>query len=228
MAYLARSFDIHSFRTPHKNSEVELSARNVKNRNPKMQIELLTLFGDEKPTITFDDVPESLKKDTNVGQYIAQLMAQLLTNEILAYFLKLHVFDYVINNKVGKNNAETDLFARQLLIELEPVKYGGPTDRIFAREMICANLIFHHALTCYQECLEDLKNYEKVSKSGLKKKMRECVLYWSLMPLFKNDNTYQSMSYINVTRGLCESEIDFLKFAKDKMKALKFHLTRVV
>ncbi|OBA22781.1 DUF605-domain-containing protein [Metschnikowia bicuspidata var. bicuspidata NRRL YB-4993] len=175
------------------------------------------------------DIPASLKTDKLVAPFIARLAELSEVNPVVSYFCKLYVIEYILSQQLHALSKEIEEFTMQLLDDTEQAKNDpGDVGHVLDSRQLSANLVFVFAFKLFNGCLEDLGSYDGVSKPQLVQKLRATITFWSLFPLFKQDNVAQPVDFAETSAGQCQSEDEFMKFTKDKIKTLKFQLSRLL
>ncbi|GEQ68590.1 hypothetical protein JCM33374_g2258 [Metschnikowia sp. JCM 33374] len=181
--------------------------------------------------ITTASIPESLRNDRQVAPFIARSVELQDVNPVVSYYCKLYVLEHILSQKLHQNGKDIESFTMALLDDTESTK-ASPDDesvrQVLASKQLSLNLVFIFAFKLFNGCLEDLSNYDGVSKPRLAHKLRATINFWSLFALFSAPNELDPVDYDQTTAGQCKTEEEFLAFTKDKAKTLKYQLSRLL
>ncbi|KAM9900000.1 hypothetical protein OXX79_005385 [Metschnikowia pulcherrima] len=179
--------------------------------------------------ITASSIPESLKSDRNVAPFIARSVELAEVNPVVSYYCKLYVLEHILTEKLHQSNKDVEVFTIALLDDTEALK-ASPDDEsvhhVLASRQLSIDFVFVFAFKLYNSCLEDLSNYDG-AKARLAQKLRATINFWSLFPLFAGDSG-DPIDYAKTSGGQANSEDSFLAFTREKVKTLKYQLSRLL
>ncbi|KAJ8144495.1 hypothetical protein OY671_002399 [Metschnikowia pulcherrima] len=179
--------------------------------------------------ITASSIPESLKSDRNVAPFIARSVELAEVNPVVSYYCKLYVLEHILTEKLHQSNKDVEGFTIALLDDTEALK-ASPDDesvhRVLASRQLSIDFVFVFAFKLYNSCLEDLSNYDG-TKPRLAQKLRATINFWSLFPLFAGDSG-DPIDYAKTSGDQADSEDSFLAFTREKLKTLKYQLSRLL
>lgn len=179
--------------------------------------------------ITIQDVPATLKTDRDVAPYIARSLEIHNVNPVVSYYCKIYVLDHILYNKLHVGNADVEKFTIALLDETEATKNStedGDLHKALADRQISANLVLAFGLRLFQSSLEDLSNYDGTNQVQLGSKLRAAINFLSVLKIFDDDSG--EVDFGKITGGKCTTKDEFTKFYKEKVKTLKYQLSRLV
>lgn len=179
--------------------------------------------------ITTQDVPATLKTDRDVTPYIARSLEIHNVNPVVSYYCKVYVLDHILYNKLHVGNPEVEKFTIALLDETEATKNSTDDDdlhKALADRQISANLVLAFGLRLFQSSLEDLSNYDGSNQVQIGSKLRAAINFLSVLKIFDDDSG--EVDFGKITGGKCTTKDEFTKFYKEKVKTLKYQLSRLV
>ncbi|WPK23864.1 hypothetical protein PUMCH_001114 [Australozyma saopauloensis] len=180
--------------------------------------------------ISLEAIPESLRLDKDVTPYINRSIELNDANPVVSYYCKLYVLEHILTLKQHLDNKEVEIFTISLLDETEQTKNSQDDEAlrtVLNSRQLSLNAVFVFAFKIFNSCLEDLSNYDGVSKAKIGSKIKAALNFWSLLLLFSNEKE-ETVDYANTTGGQCKTAEEFAGFCKEKQKALKFQLSRLI
>lgn len=180
--------------------------------------------------ITPDLVPESLKKDRDVAPYIARAAELQAVNPVVSYYCKIYVLDHILSHRLHVGNLEVETFTVALLDDTETIKNSHEDEEVraaLADRQLSVNLVFAFGFRLFTSCLEDLSHYDGSNKIQLASKFRAAINFLSVLKVFTGgDET--SIDFSKTSGGKCATKDEFDAFVKDKIKLLKYQLSRLI
>lgn len=177
-----------------------------------------------------DSVPESLKSDRNVAPYIARATELATVNPVVSYYCKIYVLDHILSNKLHLTSPEVELFTVALLDDTESIKNSSENEEvaaIVADRQLSVNLVFAFAFRLFTSGLEDLLHYDGSNKIQLASKLRATINFLSVLKVFYGGDD-DSIDFSKTSGGKCATRTEFESFIKDKIKTVKYQLSRLI
>lgn len=179
--------------------------------------------------ISVDSIPTSIKQDKNVTQYIMRSVELQTANPVVSYYCKLYVLDYILTNKIHQTSKEVEEFTIGLLDDTEALRSSHEDEsvrKVLDSKQLSINLVFVFAFRLFNSCLEDLK-VDGYDKKQLISKFRAALNFWSLLKVLYGDDESE-IDYSATTAGKCSNKDEFVAFTKEKIKTLKYQLSKVI
>lgn len=176
------------------------------------------------------EVPESLKSDRNVAPFLARSNELVQANPVVSYYCKIYVLDHILSNRLHVGNQEVETFTVSLLDDTETIKTSHDDENVrsvLADRQLSLNLVFAFAFRLFTSSLEDLSHYDGSNKIQLAAKMRAAINFLSVLKVFTGTED-PSLDYAKTSGGKCASRDEFDAFVKDKLKTLKYQLSRLI
>lgn len=181
--------------------------------------------------ISLASIPESLKNDRLVAPFIARLVELSEVNPVVSYYCKLYVLEHILTHKLHQTGKDVETFTIALLDDTEHAKQSSDDEsvrHVLGSKQLSLDFLFVFAFKLFHGCLEDLGAYDGLRKAQLAQKLRVTINFWSLFPLFTSDPGAEPLDYAKTTGGQANTEQEFLAFTKEKLKTLKFQLSRLL
>lgn len=179
--------------------------------------------------ITTESVPPELKSDKEVTPFIVRSVELHTVNPVVSYYCKLYVLEHILSNKLHLQSKEVETFTVALLDDTEATKTAHDDEsvqKVLASKQLSFNLVFVFAFKLYNSCLEELST-PGYNKKQLVGKFRAALNFWLLLKIFSGDDETE-IDFAATTAGKCNSASEFALFTKDKVKTLKYQLSRVI
>lgn len=180
--------------------------------------------------VSVDSIPTSLKSDRNVTPYISRAAELLSVNPVVSYYCKFYVLDHILSNKLHVGNPEVEQFTVSLLDDTEDTKNSHDDENVravLADRQLSVNLVFAFAFRLFTSCLEDLHHYDGSNKIQLASKFRAAINFLSVLKVFTGSED-TSIDFRKTSGGKCATRDEFDGFIKDKIKTLKYQLSRLI
>lgn len=177
-----------------------------------------------------DSIPESLRLDKDVTPFITRSIELEHADPVVSYHCKFYVLDHILTQKLHVGNPEVEAFTLLLLDETEALKVSdsdAALKEVLNNRQLSLNAVFLFAFKIFNSCLEDLNNYDGVSKAKIGSKLKAALNFWSLLLLFYDDKD-DVLDYAKTTGGQCLTVDEFMAFCKEKQKTLKFNLSKLI
>lgn len=177
-----------------------------------------------------ESIPQGLRLDKEVTPFITRSIELENANPVVSYHCKFYVLDHILTQKLHVDNPEVEAFTLLLLDETEALKLSDSDEtlkEVLNNRQLSLNAVFLFAFKIFNSCLEDLNNYDGVSKAKVGSKLKAAINFWSLLLLFYDDKD-GVLDYGNITGGQCPTVEEFKTFCKEKQKSLKFNLSRLI
>lgn len=181
-------------------------------------------------TISLDSVPQAIKSDRDVTPFIARSVEMHTVNPVVSYYCKIYVLDHILSKKLHVGNKEVEIFTIGLLDDTESIKNSHEDEnvqQVLADRQISMNMVFVFAFKLFNGCLEYLSNYDGSNKIQLASKLRATINFMSVLSVFTGDED-GSLDFSKTTGGKCGDKDEFVKFTKDKVRTLKYQLSRLI
>ncbi|KAI5963559.1 uncharacterized protein KGF55_002439 [Candida pseudojiufengensis] len=180
-------------------------------------------------SITINSIPEELKSDKDVTSYIQRAIELEEAEPIISYYSKIYVLEHILNNKLHTKSKSTEEFTIGLLDNTEAIKQNSSDEdlkKILNDKNLSFGYIFKFAYTLFNSCLENLNNYQISSKNQLISKFKAAMCFLSLLTIFESSE--DEIEFEKFTGGKINNWNDFNKLNKEKLKILKYQLTRII
>lgn len=175
-------------------------------------------------------LPESLKTDRNIAPFIARSNELAQANPVVSYYCKIYVLDHILSNRLHVGNPEVEAFTVSLLDDTETIKASHEDENVravLADRQLSLNLVFAFGFRLFTSCLEDLSHYDGTNKIQLASKLRATINFLSVLKVFTGTED-SSLDFSKTSGGKCASRHEFDAFIKEKLKTLKFQLSRLI
>ncbi|EGV61834.1 DUF605-domain-containing protein [Yamadazyma tenuis ATCC 10573] len=171
------------------------------------------------------DIPESLKTNKDIVPYIVRSNELEDINPIVSYYCKIYVLEHILNKKLHKDDKEVEAFTIHLLDDTELMKTSDDDSltKVLNDKNLSINVVFSFSLKIFNGCIHELNNYTG-AKLALVNKIKACLNFMSLTEVFKNDD----IDFSSLTGGKYTSYDEFNKFNKDRIKLLKYNLSKLI
>lgn len=176
------------------------------------------------------ELPDSLKSDRNVAPFIARSNELVQANPVVSYYCKIYVLDHILTNRLHVGNHDVESFTVSLLDDTEAIKTAHPDENVravLADRQLSLNLVFAFSFRLFTSCLEDLSHYDGSNKIQLAGKVRATINFLSVLKVFTGGEDV-TLDFASTTGGKCTSRDEFDAFVKDKLKTLKYQLSRLI
>lgn len=180
--------------------------------------------------ISANSVPESLRLNKDVLPFINRSIELQEVHPVVSFYCKIYVIEHILKQKLYADDDRIHTFTLALLDETESIKKaedGSSLNEVLRSRQLSLNALFVFAFKMFNSCLEDLQNYDGVSKAKIGSKIKAVLNFWSLLLLFY-EQTEDIVDYSNTTGGQCLTSEEFKTFCKEKQKTLKFQLSRLI
>lgn len=172
-------------------------------------------------------VPESLKSDKSVAPFMARARELADVNPVISYYCRLYVLEYILSNKLHTTSLEVGEFTVSLLDETEAIKNSEDESirKVLNDKMLLISAVVTFAYKLYNSCLSGLTTYDATKKSATVAKMRAALNFMTLVGMFGDDG---GIDFGQLTAGRATTNAEFFKLHNEKVKTLKYQLTRVM
>lgn len=172
-------------------------------------------------------VPESLKSDKSVAPFMARARELADVNPVISYYCRLYVLEYILSNKLHTTSLEVGEFTVGLLDETEAIKNSEDESirKVLNDKMLLISAVVTFAYKLYNSCLSGLTTYDATKKSATVAKMRAALNFMTLVGMFGDDG---GIDFGQLTAGRATTNTEFFKLHNEKVKTLKYQLTRVM
>ena len=172
-------------------------------------------------------VPESLKSDKSVAPFMARARELSDVNPVISYYCRLYVLEYILSNKLHTTSLEVGEFTVSLLDETEAIKNSEDERirKVLNDKMLLISAVVTFAYKLYNSCLSGLTTYDATKKSATVAKMRAALNFMTLVGMFGDDG---GIDFGQLTAGRATTNAEFFKLHNEKVKTLKYQLTRVM
>lgn len=176
------------------------------------------------------EIPTSLKQDRNVAPYLARAAELHTVNPVVSYYCKIYVLDHILSNRLHVGNSEVEKFTVALLDDTESIKNSHEDEEVRAAlvdRQVSLNLVFAFGFRLFTSSLEDLAHYDGTTKVQLASKMRAVINFLSVLSVFTGEED-PSIDFSKTSGGKCANKDEFDAFVKDKIKTIKYQLSRLI
>ena len=172
-------------------------------------------------------VPESLKSDKSVAPFMARARELADVNPVISYYCRLYVLEYILSNKLHTTSLEVGEFTVSLLDETEAIKNSEDESirKVLNDKMLLISAVVTFAYKLYNSCLSGLTTYDATKKSATVARMRAALNFMTLVGMFGDDG---GIDFGQLTAGRATTNAEFFKLHNEKVKTLKYQLTRVM
>lgn len=176
------------------------------------------------------EIPESLKKDRDVHPYLARARELHTAQPVVSYFCKIYVLEHILSKQLHVGNPEVEAFTVALLDDTEAIKNSHEDENVRAvleSRQLSVNVVFAFAFRLFHSCLEEISHYEASRKILLASKLRAAINFFNVLQVFTGDQDTE-IDFEKTTGGKCTSKEEFIAFVRDKLKTLKYQLSRLI
>ncbi|KAL6451099.1 LOW QUALITY PROTEIN: VTA1 Vacuolar protein sorting-associated protein VTA1 [Candida maltosa Xu316] len=169
-------------------------------------------------------IPEELKTNKSVTPYIIRSKELEEANPVVSYYCKIYVLDHILTNKLHATSKDIETFTIALLDETESIKKDETDEnlhKVLNDRQLSFGLVFSFAYKLFNSCLESLSNLTRSNQPALVSKIKATL---NFLNVFKNS----SIDWTSVTGGKANDWEEFDKLNKEKLKILKYQLSRVL
>ncbi|EER33031.1 conserved hypothetical protein [Candida tropicalis MYA-3404] len=178
-------------------------------------------------TITTASIPEELKTNKSITPYIIRSIELTQANPVVSYYCKIYVLEYILTNKLHTTSKEIETFTIELLDDTESIKKDETDEnlhKILNDKQLSFNLVFSFSYKLFNSCLEGLSEITQDNKLQLIGKFKATLNFLNVLEVFKNSE----INWIQITGGKANNWDEFDKLNKEKIKLLKFQLSRIL
>ncbi|KAG7663988.1 uncharacterized protein J8A68_002489 [[Candida] subhashii] len=180
-------------------------------------------------TITLESIPEELKTDKQVTPFIIRSLELSQPNPIISYYCKIYVLEYILDNKLHTKSKEIETFTILLLDETESIKKSTEDEelhKVLQNSNLSIQIVISFSYKLFNSCLENLNNLTRsTNKDALIGKFRATLNFLSLVSVFKGA---EGIDWGKLSGGKAENWQDFDALNKQKIKVLKYQLSRLI
>ncbi|KAI5955531.1 hypothetical protein KGF57_003664 [Candida theae] len=180
-------------------------------------------------SISIDQIPDGLRPDKNVSPYIQRAIELEEAEPIISYYSKIFVLEYILNNKIHTKSKDNEEFTIKLLDDTESVKKDTEDEELHT-VLNDKNLSFRYALKfaygLFNSCLESLKTYRSENKSKLVTKFRAAMCFLNILEVFESSSNEIDLGAVFGSKITNWSDFEVVN--KEKLKVLKYQLTKLV
>lgn len=181
-------------------------------------------------SIRADDVPAAVKKDNNITPFISRAAELHSVHPVVSYYCKVYVLEHILTNKLHTTDKEVEAFTIRLLDETELIKNSEEDEdlhKILTDRQLSLNVVFAFVFKLFLSSLEDISNYNGLNKIQLASKLRASINFMTCLKVFTSDGD-DSLNFSDTTGGSCKDKTEFSTFIKEKLKVLKYQLSRLI
>ncbi|CCE85962.1 Piso0_005604 [Millerozyma farinosa CBS 7064] len=179
--------------------------------------------------MSVSEIPESLRGDKTVTSFIKRSNELLEANVVVSYFCKIYVLEHILKNKLHQTNKEVEAFTVSLLDETEKIKNEADEGlaKVLGDRTLSASVVMNFAYRIANASLQDLQSYTGSNRGRLIEKLRAALNFMDLLSIFARD-TESHVDFSRLTKGRMSTAEEFEKMNNQKIRTLKYQLTRVV
>ncbi|CAK9435891.1 uncharacterized protein LODBEIA_P05260 [Lodderomyces beijingensis] len=179
--------------------------------------------------ISESDVPEDLKSDKSITVFLKRSVELANVEPVLSYYCKIFVLEYVLENKLHVKAKANEEFTIKLLDDTESIKNStedAELNEVLKNKDLSFGYVFKFVYNLFNSCLESLIGYEPSQKAQLVGKFRATLDFFKLFDVFKSSG--DNLNYAKYTGDKIHSWDELDKGNKEKVKILKYQLTRLI
>lgn len=174
------------------------------------------------------DIPEEVKANKDIIAYIHRSNELEDINPIVSYYCKLYVLEHILNHKLHQQSKAIEGFTITLLDATETIKNSDDESikKVLMDKTLSISVMLNFSLKIFNESLDELTRYsgDRYQKMKLISKFKACLNFLKLLEIFKNDD----IDYAKLTNGKLHDFEGFSKVNKDRMKLLKYNLSKLI
>ncbi|RCK64168.1 Vacuolar protein sorting-associated protein VTA1 [Candida viswanathii] len=177
--------------------------------------------------ITTASIPEELKTNKSITPYIIRSIELAQANPVVSYYCKIYVLEHILTNKLHTTSKDVEVFTVSLLDDTESIKKDESDEnlhKVLNDKQVSFGVVFAFAYKLFNSCLEGLLVLTKDSQAALVGKFKATLNFLNVLEVFKNSE----IAWAEVTGGKADSWDEFDKLNKEKIKVLKYQLSRVL
>lgn len=178
--------------------------------------------------IMLPEIPEDIKAHKDIYPFILRSNELEDINPIVSYYCKLYVLDHILNNKLHQTSKSIEGFTIGLLDATESIKNSDDEaiTKVLQDKTLSLSVLLNFTLKIFSESLQELSQYtgDKYQKVKLIGKFKACLNFLKLLEIFKNDD----IDFSKLTNGKVDTYDLFNKVNKDRMKLLKYNLSKLI
>lgn len=181
-------------------------------------------------SITLDIIPEQFKQDRNIAPFIVRSIELESANPVVSYYCKIYVLEYIFNGKLHVDSKETESFAVTLLEDIERIRNNEEDEalhKVLSDKNLSISVVLTFAYKLFNSCLESVSNYKGYEKVSLAQKMRATLNFLQVLSVFTGNEEFD-IDYAKLTGGKASTPSEFEILNKEKIKIIKFQLTRLI
>lgn len=176
-------------------------------------------------------IPDDLKADKSVVPFIERSLELSEINPVVSYYLKIYVLEYLLSNKHHTKSKENQEFCVSLLDDTERQKNTDDEalSKILNLRQLSFNAVMSFAYRIFNSSLQELGKADEhhAQKRHLVSRLRAAITFMELLSVFTNEED-ESIDFAKVTGGKAGNAKEFANITKQKLRTLKFHLTRIL
>ncbi|KAI5951025.1 hypothetical protein KGF54_004099 [Candida jiufengensis] len=180
-------------------------------------------------SITKDSIPEELKSDKNITPYIQRAIELEEAEPIISYYSKIYVLEHIFNNKLHTKSKPNQEFTVKLLDDTESIKNKSEDEnlkQVLNDKDLSFGYIFKFAYKLFNSCLEILNNYQLSFKNQIIGKFRATMCFLNILSIFESSK--DEIDFTKFTGGKVNNWKEIDELNKEKLKILKYQLTRII
>lgn len=179
-------------------------------------------------SITVADVPQSLKTDKSVYQYICRSIELAEAEPVISYYCQIYVLEYILSNKIHTVSKENELFTVKLLDSTELIKNSTENEslhKILTDKSLSISVIFTFVLRLFNSCLTSLQQLTQLNRSDVIGKFKVTLEFFQLFSIFESESSIDWSKLSGINDSNWE---EFNKSNQKKIKILKLNLAKLL
>ncbi|KAI3402791.2 hypothetical protein KGF56_004465 [Candida oxycetoniae] len=180
-------------------------------------------------SISIEEIPQELRSDKLVTPYIQRSLELKEVEPVVSYYCKIFVLEHILENKLHTESKTNEEFTIKLLDDTEALKNSSENEdlhNVLTDKNVSFGLVFKFTYQLFNSCLEALKNYNSNARAQLIAKFRATLCFFNLFDVFRSSEN--EINFSKYTGGKIHSWTELEKLNKDKIKILKYQLTRLI
>ncbi|WLF76830.1 hypothetical protein PVL30_000534 [Lodderomyces elongisporus] len=175
------------------------------------------------------DIPEELKSDKTVTSYIQRAAELNEIEPVISFYCKILVLQHILDKKLHLQSKANEGLTIKLLEDTEATKNSEEDENlntVLKDKNLSFGVVLKFVYELFNSCLAGLNHYTAEQKAPLLAKFKATLDFFALFDIFKNSE--DTLEYAKYTGGKINSWSEFEQLNKQKVKTLKYHMTRLI
>ncbi|EGW32443.1 uncharacterized protein SPAPADRAFT_61511 [Spathaspora passalidarum NRRL Y-27907] len=177
--------------------------------------------------INLESIPEELKSDKSITPFIARALELATVNPVVSYYCKFYVLDHILTNKLHTKSKDIESFTIELLDDTEQIKKSTDDEnlhKVLQDKNLSITVVLTFAYKLFNSCLESLNGLTRANKAATIQKFRATLTFLQVLSIFNSEE----IEWSKLTGGKADSFAEFDGLNKEKIKVIKYHLSRLI